>query len=209
MGFVNCYLLHAGEGYILIDTAAPNSREKLVGDLEGLGCKPGNLRLILLTHGDFDHTGNAAYVRSRFASKTAMHRDDAPMAEHGDMTANRRETNFLLRALVPKLIGFGVSHRFTPDALLADGASLSEYGLAATVISTPGHSKGSIGVLSEDGDLYCGDFFVNSKKPSLNSLVDDPEAMARTAGRLRTMGIRMVYPGHGRPFAMEQLAGAS
>ncbi|RLI67201.1 hypothetical protein DRO91_10540, partial [Candidatus Heimdallarchaeota archaeon] len=28
-------------------------------ELEKAGCKPGDLKLVVLTHGDFDHTGNA------------------------------------------------------------------------------------------------------------------------------------------------------
>jgi glyoxylase-like metal-dependent hydrolase (beta-lactamase superfamily II) len=37
---------------------------------------PGKLNLILITHGDFDHTGNAAFISGRFRLKTAMHLDD-------------------------------------------------------------------------------------------------------------------------------------
>jgi glyoxylase-like metal-dependent hydrolase (beta-lactamase superfamily II) len=37
MGSVNCYLLRAGEGYVLVDTGAPNSRDSLHENLAGLG----------------------------------------------------------------------------------------------------------------------------------------------------------------------------
>ena len=40
------------------------------------GCKLGSLKLIVLTHGDFDHTGNAAYLRHKYAIKIAMHFDN-------------------------------------------------------------------------------------------------------------------------------------
>lgn len=164
MGSVNCYLLQAGDGFALIDTGAPGARQTLSAELQRLGCQPGSLKLIVLTHGDFDHTGNAAHVRAAFGGKIAMHPDDARMAEAGDMFVNREKSNFLLRALIPRLIGFGKSELFIPDALLEDGSALSEYGLEAGVIWIPGHSKGSIGILTAGGHFFCGDLFDNTKE---------------------------------------------
>jgi glyoxylase-like metal-dependent hydrolase (beta-lactamase superfamily II) len=60
-GSVNCYLIKTGLGYILIDTGNSNKQAELEKELEGVGCKPGNLKLIILTHGDFDHIGNAVH----------------------------------------------------------------------------------------------------------------------------------------------------
>jgi hydroxyacylglutathione hydrolase len=93
-GNVNCYLLGAdGGGYILIDTGGSNNRTQLEAELKKNGCKPGVLRLIILTHGDFDHTGNAAYLREKFGSKIAMHYDDSGMTEQGDLFFNRKMGN--------------------------------------------------------------------------------------------------------------------
>lgn len=206
MGSVNCYLLQAGAGFVLIDTGAPNARPTLRKELERLGCKPGALNLILLTHGDFDHTGNAAHLRSELGSKIAMHPDDARMAEVGDMFANRGKSNFLLKALVPRLIGFGKAEQFSPDVQLVDNASLSEYGLEARVIAIPGHSKGSIGVLTADGGFFCGDLFDNTKKPVLNSIIADRDTALRSAAQVSALRVRTVYPGHGQPFALDELS---
>ncbi len=41
-------------GYILIDTGGSNKRTDLEKELASAGCKPGYLKLIVLTHGDFD-----------------------------------------------------------------------------------------------------------------------------------------------------------
>jgi len=65
LGGVNCYLIETDTGYILIDTGGSNKRTDLEKELESAGCQPGNLKLIVLTHGDFDHTGNAAYLRKK------------------------------------------------------------------------------------------------------------------------------------------------
>ncbi len=207
MGSVNCYLLPAGDGYILIDTGASHVRHMLRRELGKLGCQPGALHLIILTHGDFDHTGNAAYFRAAFRSKIAMHADDARMAEAGDMFVNRHKPNAVLRALIPRLFGFGRAERFTPDILLEDGSTLSTYGLQAQVFSIPGHSRGSLGILTAAGDLICGDLMENTKKPALGSLMDDRDAALHSAAKLRSLAIRTVYPGHGKPFSMDELSG--
>jgi glyoxylase-like metal-dependent hydrolase (beta-lactamase superfamily II) len=206
MGSVNCYLLQAGDGYVLIDTGAPNARDVLRRELDSLGCQPGTLHLIVLTHGDFDHIGNAAHIRTAFGSRIAMHADDARVAEVGDMFVNRKKSNFILRALIPRLIGFGKSEQFTPDALIKDGSALSEYGLEARAIMIPGHSKGSIGILTADGHFFCGDLFDNTKKPALNALIDDRDTAIRSAAKVSSLRIRTVYPGHGKPFSMDQLS---
>ena len=206
MGYVNCYLLQAGGGYVLIDTGATNAREIIKRELDRLGCQPGALNLIVLTHGDFDHIGNAAHIRTAFGSRIAMHADDARMAEAGDMFVGRKKSNIILRALIPRLIGFGKPDRFMPDVLIADGFALSEYGLEARAILIPGHSKGSIGILTADGGFFCGDLFDNTKKPALNSIIDDRDAAIQSAAKLGSLKIRRIYPGHGKPFSMDQLS---
>ena len=200
MGRVNCYLLRSDSGYILIDTGGANNRAELLRELERLGCRPGLLKLILITHGDFDHTGNAACLRAAFGTQIAMGADDAGMAERGDMFVNRKQPNILFQRLIPVLSGFGKAERFTPDVFLVDGDDLSAYGVDARVISLPGHSKGSLGILTASGDLFCGDLLDNTKQPALNSLTDDIVTATASLGKLRGMGIRTVYPGHGSPF---------
>jgi len=53
---VNCYLIKNDTGYLLIESGSSNQRDRLEKVLERAGCHPGNLRLIVITHGDFDHT---------------------------------------------------------------------------------------------------------------------------------------------------------
>jgi hydroxyacylglutathione hydrolase len=205
MGSVNCYLIQTGAGCILIDTGGSNNRKELLGELESAGCQPGQLQLIVLTHGDFDHTGNAAYLRSNWGGRIAMHADDAGMAERGDMFVNRKQPNFLIRGLIPFFSSFGKAERFTPDLLIGEGDDLSAYGIDASVLSIPGHSKGSIGILTAGGELFCGDLLVNTEKPERSSLTDDIDAAEASIARLSTMRIGIVYPGHGRPFPMHLL----
>jgi hydroxyacylglutathione hydrolase len=205
MGTVNCYLLRTVAGFVLIDTGGSNARKMLLAELERSGCSPGALNLVVLTHGDFDHIGSAAHLRTATGAAIAMGRDDAAMAERGDMFANRKRPNALVRTLIPIITGFGASERFTPDILLDDGYDLSPHGFDAKVISLPGHSRGSIGILAAVGDLFCGDLFENTKSPALNLLMDDPAAAQASVATLATRVVTTVYPGHGRPFALAQI----
>ena len=179
-------------------------RSAVEKELDDLGCLPGKLKLIVLTDGDFDHSGNAAYFRERFGAKIAMHPDDAGMVEFGDMTWNRRKPNVIFRALFALFYRLSESDRFTPDVPLREGDDLSEYGLGATIIEIPGHSKGSIGLLTGNRDLFCGDLLANVGEPAVWSIIDDQEAAEASVEKLKSYEIQSVYPGHGQPFQMAE-----
>jgi glyoxylase-like metal-dependent hydrolase (beta-lactamase superfamily II) len=204
MGSVNCYLIETDAGYILIDTGGSNNRKELVRELESAGCRPGHLKLILLTHGDFDHSGNAAFLRDTLGGEIAIHNDDSGMVEHGDMFVNRKKPNILIGMMLPLISGFGKSERFAPDLLVEDGDDLSEYRLDARVIPIPGHSKGSIGILTAGAILFCGDLLVNTDEPVINPLTDDLAAANASIQKLENINIGTVYPGHGELFPMSR-----
>jgi hydroxyacylglutathione hydrolase len=202
LGVANSYLIRAGEDYFLIDTGGANRRRQLEAALADAGCRPGHLVLVILTHGDFDHTGNAAYMRRAFGAKIAMHRGDAGMAERGDMFWNRKKGNRLIGMAARALSGFSKADRFTPDLALEEGVDLSGYGLDARVLHIPGHSAGSVGILTAGRALFCGDLLENTEKPALGSIMDDKVAAAASVKKLRELEIDTVYPGHGAPFLM-------
>jgi glyoxylase-like metal-dependent hydrolase (beta-lactamase superfamily II) len=204
---VNCYLVQVGAGFFLIDTGMALKRDSLVNELELAGCQPGNLKLIILTHGDLDHSGNGAFLRQHFGAKIAMHSGDLANVERGDMFANKK-INPIAKGIVKIL--FSVTRlaaftTFTPDIFLEDGQSLDEYGWQATVMHLPGHSKGSIGILTPEGDLFCGDLLENTRKPAVNSLGDDLDQLKTSAEKLNDFQIKTVYPGHGQAFLLSQL----
>ena len=204
LGNVNCYLLRAEAGFVLVDTGAPSGRAFLEQELERLGCRPGDLRLIVLTHGDFDHTGGAAHLRQKYGAPVAMHPADAGMAEQADMFSNRGGGNALRWKGIPAVFGFGKDRRFSPDILVEDGFDLTGYGLDARLLHLPGHSQGSIGLLTGAGDLLCGDLLMNEKgKPSLG--YGDPPGFAASLARVKRLPLRMIYPGHGQPFTLAEM----
>jgi glyoxylase-like metal-dependent hydrolase (beta-lactamase superfamily II) len=209
----NSYLVKTESGHVLIDTNFPFQRSKLEEVLEREGCQPGNLKLVVITHGDIDHTGNAAYLRKKYRAKIAMHAGDTEMCMKDGITRDRGEMPkdfplplmilWLLRGFLRFAIGQMLWRkpfdRFEPDLLLEEGQSLAEYGFDAKILYTPGHSKGSISILTGGGDLICGDMFNNVRGRILKST--DEGGLER----LRELEIQTVYPGHGEPFSMKQL----
>lgn len=94
---------------------------------------------------------------------------------------------------------------FEPDVLLEEGQDLSAYGFDARVVQLRGHSSGSIGILTGDGDMFCGDLLVNMIRPSLHYYIDDLTQAHHSIHTLRGVGIKTVYPGHGKPFSLGEL----
>jgi glyoxylase-like metal-dependent hydrolase (beta-lactamase superfamily II) len=209
----NCYLSKTNRGYVLIDTNFPFQRSKLEEALEREGCQPENLKLIVITHGDIDHTGNAAYLREKYKAKIAMHKGDTEMCMKDGITRDRGEMpkdfplplmilwllRGFLRFAVGQMLWRKPFDRFEPDSLLEDDQSLAEHGFDAKILYTPGHSKGSISILTGSGDLICGDMFNNVRGRILKSI--DEGGLER----LKELEIETVYPGHGKPFSMKQL----
>lgn len=205
-GGVNCYMVDTGAGFILIDSGLHSRRADLVSEIENLGCQPGDLRLIIITHADLDHTGNARFLRQKFASKIATHRLEAEAVAKGNMALDRKYRPGLISRGMLSLIGWiGRSDRFEPDVFLEDGDDLSVYGWDARVLHIPGHSMGSIGVLTASGDLYCGDLLWNIDKPEPQSNLDDQADWDTSFEKIKGLNIHTVYPGHGKPFLMEKL----
>jgi hydroxyacylglutathione hydrolase len=172
-GGVNCYLVQTDTGFILIDTGFPSQRAALVKALERAGCQPGNLRLIILTHGDADHAGNGAYLRKKYRAPIAIHRSESKAVASGDMALNRKNKPEILGRLALFFLSFVRQSHFHPDVSVEDGGDLSRYGFAAHVLHLPGHSKGSIGILTTHGDLFCGDLLWNRDKPAPYVPIDD------------------------------------
>jgi hydroxyacylglutathione hydrolase len=210
LGGINCYLVKNRAGYCIIDTGYPAKRTELQRRIEAEGCQPGNLNLIVLTHGDFDHAGNAGYLRERYSAQIAMHPDDSGIVEHGDMNWNRKAKSdktsifFRIIILMTFFVRTGRFDTFMPDLAIDEGFSLCEYGFDANVIHLPGHSKGSIGILTDDGDLFCGDLVYNFfGKPGFVYFINDLADYGSSIEKLRRLDIRTVYPGHGKPFPIE------
>ena len=225
LGGVNCYLLKGKDGFILADTGGhlimdktfADRRETLVTKLKEAGVKPGNLRLIFLTHGDCDHIGNAAYLRDAYQTKIAMHPADVHLAENPGLEDYIGSFQFksviykivlalmkrTIRAVSAKILA--EFERFRPDILFDDDFRLSDYGVDGEVLHLPGHTEGSVGILTAQGDLIAGDTLANTKKPSPAGNALDFRQLSGSVKQLQKLPIKTVYPGHGEPFEKDRM----
>ena len=221
LGGVNCYLAKTDHGYILIDTGFLSKRAKLEQELTTAGCRPGNLNLIILTHGDTDHADNAAYLRKKYGAKIVLHALDAPIVERGDMSSARQakpdKIGLIFKVMIPLaplLFKTNAFEYFTPDFTIDEGFDLAEYGFNARVLHLPGHSKGSIGILtSEDFSsqpagvgpaVFCGDLLYNFIGRPSCQLIDNLADFNNSLEKLKRLGVKMIYPGHGKPFQLKR-----
>jgi glyoxylase-like metal-dependent hydrolase (beta-lactamase superfamily II) len=206
LGFVNAFLVKTDEGFILIDSGVAQQWERLESELLQTGCLPDHLKLVIITHGDFDHTGNCAELKQKYGAKIAMHRADLEMARHGART--KRHGKGLVSSLLLKLTGRmgGDFRTFEPDFLFDDGQRLDEYGLAARVLHTPGHTKGSISILTNSGELFCGDTLGNYTKPDSAPFIENDEELHNSIALLKKTNAHIVYSGHGKPFPFEAVS---
>lgn len=134
---VNCYLVSTEKAAVVID---PGFRS--VEALDFLKNAKDKERLILLTHGHFDHIGYADELARLTDTKIAIGEFDAPALSEN--TAN-------LSAL------FGAPLKpFCADIILADGQMLNVGDIEFKVIHTPGHTVGGVCYLCGD-TLFSGD----------------------------------------------------
>jgi hydroxyacylglutathione hydrolase len=211
-GITNTYLVR-DRGAILVDPGQPGKESVVLRKLSALLPRLEEIRLIIATHGHFDHFGGGHELRRATGAKFAVHRGDADWVSQGILAVPPGTTPYgrLLsrvgRVVFPRL--FEV-RPLPPDVLLGDAEiPLEEYGIAGRILPTPGHTPGSVSVLLDSGDLLVGDMAMNGPpftwSPSLPVFAHDVNLVRETWERLFERDVRTIHPGHGRPFPAEVL----
>jgi glyoxylase-like metal-dependent hydrolase (beta-lactamase superfamily II) len=195
-GTDNCYVVAEGGKAILIDTASGPHLDKVIAE-----CDKYEMKLIVLTHVHFDHAENAAALSKRYNIPVAVSKTDEELFEDFD----RQPLSSY--GLVGKLV-LGLSLNVLrntkvekPENLIfvKEGDDLSSYGIKAKIIGLPGHTLGSIGVDVEQKHLFVGDELDNWLRPALGHLYYDFDAIIDSAQKIKNLGERTIYYGHGKP----------
>lgn len=215
LGFVNAFLVKITDGFILIDAGLSGQWKELESELTSAECLPDKLRLVILTHGDSDHTGNCRKLQEKYHVKIAMHKGDVEMVESG-IFKKRMIRSFGLRLLF-LLRNLARAQRknkenpnkFKPDLFLIDDQSLAEHGFDAKIIHIPGHTEGSIAIFTKQKNLFVGDTMVNQRQPTYAAIIEDENALRKSIKKLKSLDAKTVYVGHGKPFSgklLEQIS---
>jgi hydroxyacylglutathione hydrolase len=213
LGMVNAYLLRAAGGFILIDTGMPMHWRKLEAELLRAGALPGRLSLVVITHGDIDHAGNCAKLQKQYHARIAIHPGDREQVELGKQLIRTPGTPvgrmlqgmWKIAAVFKKRSPFPEAETFTPNILLSDGQTLAENGLDARILHTPGHTKGSIVLLTGAGQLIAGDTFGNMFGSHASPFIQDRRELRDSIEKIKRLDAGTVYPGHGKPFPFGEI----
>lgn len=194
----NCYLVDGGQNAILVDTSRTQFGDKILQI-----CKKKKVRLIVLTHGHVDHVQNAAYLSKELGVPIAMHKADVELTKNNllEPLSADRPLGKLLLALTNKSFKLDAIPPFEPDIYLQEGDSLEGFGVDATIIELPGHTKGSIGLKVGDADIIVGDALMNMFYPSQSLLYGNKLNMEKSVEKISRQRNATIYFGHGKPHA--------
>jgi glyoxylase-like metal-dependent hydrolase (beta-lactamase superfamily II) len=163
---------------IAIDTAIPS----LAWIADELAARDWTLKLIVSTHGHWDHIGDNAAVAEHTGADIAVH----PLDRHR------------LEQPKPLYAPFEIPPS-VPAVELAEGGLVRFGAIRLRVLHTPGHTEGSICLLAEDdGLLYSGDTLFQAGWGRVDLPGGDADAMVESIVRLSGLEDRIaVFPGHG------------
>jgi hydroxyacylglutathione hydrolase len=163
---------------IAVDTATPSLRwlTKTIGD-EGW-----NLRFIVSTHRHWDHIGDNAEAVIATGARLAVHKAD----RHGLEDPQAMSAPFPIPPSIPALD-------------LAEGSRIRLGDIDLQVLHTPGHTEGSVCLLSQDERvLLTGDTLFAGAWGRTDLPGGDAKAMVESLSRLATLDDGLtVLPGHG------------
>lgn len=172
----NTYILVSGQDAAVVDPSAPLSEIKArLGSLK--------LRFILLTHGHFDHILTLDSLRAAFHAKVLIHENDAKLLS--DPSINASEF-------------FGMEFAsLGADEVICNGDVIALCKDEIKVISTPGHTPGSV-CYDCGSDIICGDTLFSSGYGRYDLPGGDPRVLFNSLSMLSSINYNpMIHPGHG------------
>ena len=125
------YLITTAQGNILINTGLAASAEQIKNNIEKLGFKFIDIKILLITHAHFDHVGAVAEIKKKTGAKLMVNAADAQVMSDGGQSDY-------------EVGGKGATFNpVAPDRLLKDGDTVRLGDAQFIMLHHPGHTKGS------------------------------------------------------------------
>lgn len=142
---VNCYLYEEENELTLIDAGMPASFKGIVHLIEQIN-KP--FTNIILTHAHGDHVGSLDQLKQQFPNVVVSISERDNRLLQGDQSLDDKESKLPIKG------GFDKNLKTKPDLFLNEGDRIGSF----EVISTPGHTPGSISLFNTvNKQLIVGD----------------------------------------------------
>ena len=139
---------------------------------------------IINTHGHFDHSADNKRLKEVTGAQLLIHYADAPMILHQSMNRG--------------MWGTHLENSPPPDRYLNEGDIITFGDISLKVLNTPGHSPGSISLVT-DKIVFVGDTLFAGSIGRTDFPGGDHEGLLRNVRKkIFTLGDHVVvYPGHG------------
>ncbi|QJC22283.1 MBL fold metallo-hydrolase [Arcanobacterium buesumense] len=176
----NCYVLTSQDSTIVIDPGAEPTRL-----LDAIGNR--KVAKLVLTHGHSDHIGAVNELRSHFATEVAIGKDDVVVAARPEFSG------FLDEGSIYSVLNC--------EQLLNDGDVINFGNEHLRVIHTPGHTPGSVCLLSEkNGILFTGDTLFKGAIGATHYALGHYPTLVKSLAKLSELDANLkIFPGHGEP----------
>lgn len=207
---VAAYLVDTAAGVLVIDAGLAGQWRELEAELRSMGRSVGDIRGVVLTHGDSDHIGFAERLRRDHGVPVFAHEADVARARGKVKTQAAWDrakiwpaTGFLWYALRKG----GMRTRYLTEVVAVHDGDVLDLPGAPRVISLPGHSPGSIAIfVPEIAAVFVGDalttrhVLTGQRGPQPAPFTDEPQQALDSLDRLQGLEASWVLPGHGAPW---------
>ncbi|MGE0089658.1 MAG: MBL fold metallo-hydrolase [Bacteroidales bacterium] len=206
-GRSNSFLISTSHGNVLVDTGLKFSRKKLIKNIKSLNLQPANIDFLILTHSHFDHCKNARFLKERFGCQLIIGESEMEFAIKGYSPAPRgtmwfsKLISWLGNKMGKIILGY---EKFYPDYSVKQPFSLKKFGYDIDLISTPGHSSGSISIIANSEIGIVGDtMFGIFRNLILPPFADNKYELIESWKKLLATNCNLFLPGHGKAITRE------
>lgn len=210
VGIGNVYALEGDGGVVVVDLSEKGDLPDIERALDFIGIALNDITLVVMTHGHLDHLGPAKELQDKLDAPLALGESDAAFAEAGfsEPPKSQIPDGELVRPFLDKSFP-----AFTPDVLIGSELDLHPFGVPGRVAGTPGHTKGSVSVVLESGDVFVGDLVRGTDEGDGHQGVatthyysEDPIGDVSSLSTFASTG-NFFFPGHGPFFDRDSLNG--